>query len=131
LTSAEADGAVSIIAFDAVPDGERGTAEVKYWSDVPPATKDYAVARDVIVRHIDDLVPALAASARPQQTLRGVVAAVDERNDRITLRSTPDVTADFKVQDGLIFNSVHDGDQVEVTVENIGGVKTVVSLKKE
>jgi protein-tyrosine-phosphatase len=131
LTAAEADGAVSIIAFDAVPDDERGSAEVNYWSDVPPATKDYAAARDVIVRHIDDFVPALAARARPQQTLTGVVTAVDERNDRITLRSMPDVTADFKVQDGLIFNAVHDGDQVEVKVENIGGVKTIVSLKKE
>jgi protein-tyrosine-phosphatase len=131
LTAAEADGAVSIIAFDSVPDDARGSAEVKYWSDVPPATKDYAAARDVIVRHIDDLVPALAARARPQETLRGVVTAVDERNDEITLRSTSDVTTDFKVQDGLIFNSVHDGDRVEVNVESIGDVKTIVSLRKE
>ncbi len=131
LTAAEADGAVSIIAFDSVPDDERGSAVVNYWSDVPPASKDYAAVRDVIVRHIDDLVPALAARARPRETLRGVVTAVDERNDRIMLRSTPDVTSDLKVQDGLIFNSVHDGDRVEVEVDNVGGVKTVVGLKKQ
>jgi len=38
-------------------------AEVHYWSDVPPATKNYTAARDAIVRHIDDLVSALAARA--------------------------------------------------------------------
>jgi protein-tyrosine-phosphatase len=131
LTAAEADSAVSVIAFDSVPDDERGSADVNYWSDVPPATKDYAAARDVIVKHIDDLVPTLAARARPQETLRGVVTAVDERDDRITLRLASDVTTDVAVQDGLIFNSLHDGDRVEVQVENIGGVKTVVALRKE
>jgi hypothetical protein len=29
---------------------------VNYWSDVPPATKNYTAARDAIVHHIDDLV---------------------------------------------------------------------------
>jgi protein-tyrosine-phosphatase len=131
LKPAEADGAVNVIAFDAVPNDKRGGAEVSYWSDVPPASRDYAAARDVIVRHIDDLVPALAARAKPRQTLRGVVTAADEQNDRVTLRLAPDVTAELNVQDGLIFNSIHDGDRIEVDVENIGGVKTIVSLKKE
>jgi arsenate reductase (thioredoxin) len=63
LTPNEADQAVKVIAFDVVPDDKRGAAEVSYWSDVPPATKDYAAARDVIVRHIDDLVPALDKTA--------------------------------------------------------------------
>jgi hypothetical protein len=70
--------------------------------------------------------------ARPvQEILRGVVAAVDERNDRITVRLPSDATADLKVRDGLLFNAVRYGDQVEVTVEDINGAKTIVGLMKE
>ena len=60
-----------------------------------------------------------------------MVTAVDERNDRITVRSRSDTTEDFKVQDGLIFNAVHNGDQVEITIESIDGAKTIVGLRKE
>ncbi len=70
-------------------------------------------------------------SRQLHEILRGVIAAVDERNDRITLRLSPDATADLKVRDGLLFNAVRYGDQVEVTVENIDGAKTIVSLMKE
>jgi Cu/Ag efflux protein CusF len=68
---------------------------------------------------------------KPLETLRGVVASVDEQNDRITLRLAPDATADLKVRDGLLFNAVRYGDQVEVTVEDIDGAKTIVGLIKE
>jgi hypothetical protein len=90
-----------------------------------------AAARDVIVRHIDDLIPVLAERPRPQETLRGMVTGIDERNDLITLRLASDASADFRVQDGLLFNAVRYGDQVEITVENIGGAKTIVGLKIE
>jgi len=129
LTAADAAAAAKVFAFDPVPDDKRGEAEVNYWSDVPPAMKDYVAARDVIVSHIDRLLPALAA--RPQEELRGVIAAVDERNDRITVRLTSGTTEELRVQDGLVFNAVRDGDQVELTVENISGAKTIVELKKE
>lgn len=131
LTPSEAAGAIKVIAFDAVPDEKIGVAEMHYWSDVPPATKDYAAARDVFVRHFDDLVPTLTERPRPQETLRGIVTSIDERNDRITLRLVKDVSRDFKVQDGLLFDAVHDGDRVEITVENIEGAKTIVGLRKE
>jgi protein-tyrosine-phosphatase len=64
LTADEAASAVKVIAFDTVPDDKRGSAEVNYWSDVPPATRDYAAARDAIVHHIDTLVPVLAEGLR-------------------------------------------------------------------
>jgi Cu/Ag efflux protein CusF len=131
LTAADALAAVKVVAFDPVPDDIRGEAEVNYWSDVPPATKDYVAARDLIVSHLDHLVPALAKQGRSQETLQGVITAVDERNDRITVRLKSDITEDFRVQDGLIFNAVHDGDQVELTVESIDGTKTIVGLKKD
>ena len=131
LTPADAVAAFKVVAFDPVPDEQRGAAEVGYWSDTPLAIKDYVAARDVIVSHIDHLVPALEKRARPQETLQGVITAVDERNDRITVRLTSDTTEVFRVQDGLVFNAVHNGDQVELTVENIDGAKTIVELKKE
>ncbi len=131
LTPNEAAGAMKVIAFDAVPDDKRGLAEVSYWSDVPPATKDYSAARDVIVRHIGDLVPTLTERPRPQETLRGIVTGIDERNDRVTLRLAKEASGEFKVQDALVFNAVRDGDRVEITVENIEGARTIVALRKE
>jgi Cu/Ag efflux protein CusF len=85
----------------------------------------------MIVRHIDNLVPELSARTRRQEALKGVATIVDEQNDRISVRLTSDVIADFKVQDGLIFDSVRSGDRVEITVETIDGTKTVVGPKKE
>jgi Cu/Ag efflux protein CusF len=104
---------------------------VSYWSDVPPATKDYSAARDVIVRHIDDLVPTLTERPRPQETLRGIVTGIDELNDRVTLRLAEDASGDFKVQDALMFNAVRNGDRVKITVETIEGAKTIVELRRE
>ena len=131
LTAADAVATAKVFAFDPVPDDKRGEVEVNYWSDVPPAMKDYVAARDVIVSHIDHLVPALAVRPRPQETLQGVVTAVDERNDRITVRLRSGTTEDFRVQDGLVFNAVHNGDPVEITIESIDGANTIVGLRKE
>ena len=129
LTAAEAVAATKVVAFDAVPDDRRGEAEISHWPGVPPAMKNDVAARDVIVSRIDDLIPALARL--PQETVRGMVTAVDERNDRLTVRLASGHTADFKVQDGLIFNAVRYGDQVELTVMNLDGARTIVGLTKE
>ena len=56
LTSEEAASATKIFAFDEVPSDLRGPAEVTYWSDVPPATKNYAAARQAILRHIEEAI---------------------------------------------------------------------------
>jgi hypothetical protein len=119
-TTAEADGAAKVVAFNIVSDDRCGMTEVTYLAEVQPA----------IAHYIDSLPPALSARARPQKALKGVVTIIDERNDRITVRLTSDVTADFKVQDGLFFDSVRSGDPVEITVENIDGTKTIVGLKR-
>jgi protein-tyrosine-phosphatase len=134
LTADEAGRATKVVAFDRVPEERRGTSEVTYWSDVPPATKDYAAARDVIVRHIDTLVPTLVSTAPVNETLRGVVASVDERNDTISVRlqSSPTGAAlDFKVQDGLVFDAVRFGDKVAFTAETLKGTRTITRLTKE
>jgi hypothetical protein len=74
-----------------------------------------------------------AAVGRPPaaETLRGVVDSVDQRNDTITIRLSADTTEQFKVQDGLIFNSVRFGDLVEITVQNTSGTKTIVGLTEK
>ena len=134
LTADEAGRATKVVAFDRVPEERRGTSEVTYWSDVPPATKDYAAARDVIVRHIDTLVPTLVSTAPVNETLRGVIASVDERNDTISVRlqSSPTGAAqDFKVQDGLVFDAVRFGDKVAFTAETLKGTRTITRLTKE
>jgi protein-tyrosine-phosphatase len=134
LTADEAGRATKVVAFDTVPEERRGTSEVTYWSDVPPATKEYAAARDVIVRHIDTLVPTLVSTAPANETFRGVVASVDERNDTISVRlqSSPTGAAqDFKVQDGLVFDAVRFGDKVAFTAETLEGTRTITRLTKE
>jgi Cu/Ag efflux protein CusF len=134
LTADEAGRATVVVAFDAVPEERRGTSEVTYWSDVPPATKDYVAAREAIVVHIESLVPTLATTASAT-SLKGVVASVDERNDRISIRlqstATGETTEDYKVQDGLVFDAVRFGDAVAFTVETIKGAKTITGLTKE
>jgi hypothetical protein len=59
LTSEEVAAAAKIFAFDEVPAGVKGHAEVTYWSDVPPATKDYVGARRAIVRHLEEVVSSM------------------------------------------------------------------------
>ncbi len=74
----------------------------------------------------------LASPASTQETMRGTVANANERNDTLTIQLRSDgKTGDFKVQDGLIFNSVQYGDPVEITVETIDGARTIIGLKKE
>jgi Cu/Ag efflux protein CusF len=89
-----------------------------------------APASETSGQNVDSRVLAQAQPSHPQETLRGVVAAMDERGDRITVRIDSAGDSDFKVQDGLVFNAIHNGDRVEITVENIGGAKTIVGLKK-
>jgi protein-tyrosine-phosphatase len=60
LSSADTSAAIKVFAFDEVPNERKGSTEVSYWSDVPPATKDYSAARDAIVRHIEEAVTSLA-----------------------------------------------------------------------
>ncbi len=78
------------------------------------------------------LMPALASSASAPDTFGGIVASTDERNDTLTLQlSSTGTSHDFKVQDGLLFNSVRYGDPVEVTVETIDGARTITGLMKK
>jgi Cu/Ag efflux protein CusF len=77
-------------------------------------------------------VQATAIAPTPAtETLRGVVDSVDEGHDTLKVRLSQDKTEEFKVRDGLIFNAVRFGDTIEVTVEQTGEKRTIVSLRKE
>jgi Cu/Ag efflux protein CusF len=85
-----------------------------------------AAEREVIARDTESVMATPAT-----ETLRGVIDSVDQGHDTLKVRLSPDTTEEFKVLDGLIFNSVRYGDPVELTVERIGGERTIVGLRKE
>lgn len=99
--------------------------------EIPATTSDRDATQPVLSDRLDALGPAPTMRARPQETLRGVVAEIDQRYGRISVRLTSLAISDFKVQDGLLFDAVRYGDAVELTVETIGGEKTIVGLRKE
>jgi hypothetical protein len=65
------------------------------------------------------------------EIMSGTIDSVDEGNDTIKIRLSSGTSQPFRVQDGLIFNAVRFGDQVEVSVQEIAGVKTVVGIEKK
>ena len=76
--------------------------------------------------------PAIAFNSSTQETLKGTIASINERSDTLTLQIASTGASDvFKVRDGLVFNAVRYGDPVEITVETVGGVKTIVALTKQ
>jgi hypothetical protein len=72
-----------------------------------------------------------AVAAKPAtESVRGMVASVDQGNDTIAIRRASDNTEQFRIQDGPLFDSVRYGDLVEITVQNIAGAKTIVGLRQ-
>ncbi len=80
------------------------------------------------------------SGAAAQQSLTGTISKIDEGNGKIAIQQTQGGTVgansggaaeDFKVQDGLVFNAVKPGDKVNVTVTEIGGVRTITKLEKQ
>ena len=65
------------------------------------------------------------------ETMSGTIDSVDEGNGTIKIRLSSGASQPLKVEDGLIFNAVRLGDQVEVSVQDIAGVKTIVGIEKK
>ena len=82
---------------------------------------------------------ALSSGALAQQAQLGLISKIDEANDKITIQqnqgstvgATTGAADDFKVQDGLMFNALKEGDKVVFTATEIGGVKTIIKLEKQ
>lgn len=69
------------------------------------------------------------STASAQQAMKGVVTGFDEPAGTISIQQTPSgtvgtgaaATDSYRVQDGLLFNAVHLGDKVAISVETIEG----------
>jgi Cu/Ag efflux protein CusF len=79
-----------------------------------------------------------ASAVFAQDTLKGVVATVDEASGKIGIKlsgtvGSGDATTptSFKVEDDLVFNAVKPGDKVSIVVERTGDGLTIKKLTKE
>jgi Cu/Ag efflux protein CusF len=80
-----------------------------------------------------------ASAALAQQTSTGSITKIDEASGKIAIQPTQSGTvgansggaAEFKVQDGLMFNALKPGDKVSFTAADVGGVKTITKLEKQ
>jgi hypothetical protein len=78
-------------------------------------------------------VASQGAAVKPKpaiEIVRGIVDSIDEANDTIKIGLSPQTSELLKVPDGLIFDAVRFGDQVEVRVQDIAGEKTIVGLER-
>jgi Cu/Ag efflux protein CusF len=79
----------------------------------------------------------LASIAYAQETMNGKIASVDEATGKIGIivasvsAEGPPTPTLFKVQNGVIFNSLQAGDQVSFTAENVSGVLTIEKITQE
>ena len=81
----------------------------------------------------------LSFAALAQQSNTGTVARVDEAKGTIAISqvegttgsSKGSATQEYKVQDGLVFNAVKEGDKVSFTFENKDGNNTITRLQKQ
>jgi Cu/Ag efflux protein CusF len=79
-----------------------------------------------------------ASGAYAQEALKGEIATVDEATGKIGIKlrgttGSSDTTAptQYKVEDGLLFNSIKPGDKISFSAENVNGVMTIKKLTKE
>lgn len=96
------------------------------------------IARTISVCALTVVLTMSAASA--QQAIHGVVTGIDEPGGTISVQQTTSGTVaasgaasadSYKVKDGLLFNAVHLGDRVSISVETFGGTKTITKLDKD
>ena len=73
-----------------------------------------------------------------QQSIKGKVAAIDKAAGKVLIQiagtsgaGVSTAPTPFKVADPLLFNAIKQGDEVSVTTENVNGVPTIKSLKKD
>jgi hypothetical protein len=87
-------------------------------------------AAQMAEQEIDGLQDQLTGTVRPAtERLRGTIHSVDQRHDTINIRLSSGPIEQLKVQDGLIFDAIRYGEQLEVSVQTIAGAKTIVSVE--
>jgi Cu/Ag efflux protein CusF len=82
----------------------------------------------------------IGSGAFAQQTGMGTISKVDEAHGKIAIQQTQSGTVgantggaseEFRVQDGLMFNALQEGDKIAFTADEIGGVKTITKIQKQ
>ena len=78
---------------------------------------------------------AISSAALAQQTLTGTVTKVDRVNATVAIQQTQNgtvgATEQFKVEGGLLFDSLHAGDKVSFSATGTGRVKTITKIQKQ
>jgi Cu/Ag efflux protein CusF len=81
-----------------------------------------------------------SAGVFAQESRLGTISRVDEANGTIAIAEAQIGTTgsgagaaaqEFKLQDGLLFNAIKEGDRISYTVEDVRGVKTITKLQKQ
>jgi Cu/Ag efflux protein CusF len=82
----------------------------------------------------------LGSVAIAQQATNGIVTKVDEPNGTVRIQygqpgtvggPSSDISEDFKVKDGLLFNALQIGDRVQFSAEQVDGAKSITKLEKQ
>jgi Cu/Ag efflux protein CusF len=78
---------------------------------------------------------AISSAALAQQALTGTVTKVDRVNATVAIQQTQNgtvgATEQFKVEGGLLFDSLHAGDKVLFSATGTGRVKTITKIQKQ
>jgi Cu/Ag efflux protein CusF len=83
---------------------------------------------------------AISSAALAQQALTGTVTKVDRVNATVAIQqtqsgtggaSTGGATEEYKVEGGLLFDSLHAGDKVSFSATGTGRVKTITKIQKQ
>ncbi len=81
----------------------------------------------------------VSSPAFTQQSTSGLVTKIDAKAGTISIQhdqlgsvgtGNADVTEEFKVADGLIFNAVQVGDKIHFAFDQVNGVKTLTKLER-
>jgi Cu/Ag efflux protein CusF len=83
---------------------------------------------------------AISSAALAQPALTGTVTKVDRVNATVAIQQTQNgtggasgggATEEYKVEGGLLFDSLHAGDKVSFSATGTGRVKTITKIQKQ
>ena len=83
-------------------------------------------------------VGACMPAAMAEQATEGMITGINRLSGTVAIQQTPSGTVganapaseQFKVQDGVLLETVHAGDRVTFSVTESGGVKTITKLQR-
>jgi len=103
-------------------------------------TRETAMKIATIILAGTAALTSISSAALAQQALTGTVTKVDRIHRTVAIQQTQSGTTgansggaieEFKVQGGLLFDTLHAGDKVTFSTTGTGGVKTITKLQKQ